>query len=385
MNKISLIILYVLFSTVLFAQNDIWENPAVNHINKLPARATFTSFESLDLAKANTPEKSKFFKSLNGNWKFNWVTTPEEASTNFYKTDFDATSWNTIPVPANWEMEGYGKPIYTNTTYPFFSNYPYINHSDNPVGHYIRTFTIDNTWNGKDVILHFGGVSSAFYVWVNGAFVGYSEDSKLPSEFDITKYLKEGENKIAVKVYRWCDGSYLEDQDHWRLSGIERAVSIQAVPKVRIADFNIRTKLDENYKDALLQIRPKFTVNLLDKFIDKVGYFSNTPPRTIVDNWTLTTQLLDANGQAVGEEHSLKLGAVLGEKSPARDQVDFALIEKKVKAPKKWSADVPYLYNVVFTLKDDNGKAIQYTSAKVGFRNVKVDDRGRFFSKRKPC
>ncbi len=363
---------------ISWAQQPDWENPAVNYINKLPARATFTAYESLDLAKANVPEASQYYKTLNGTWKFNWVATPEEASKTFYKTDYNDSTWDTIAVPANWEMKGYGRPIYTNTTYPFFNNYPYINHSDNPVGHYIKTFTIDDSWSEKDIILHFGGVSSAFYVWVNGAFVGYSEDSKLPSEFDITKHVKIGENKIAVQVYRWCDGSYLEDQDHWRLSGIERDVYIQALPKVRLSDFYIRTKLDDNYQDALLQIRPKFVVNLPDKFIEKVGHFSNTPLQTIVDDWTLTTQLLDADGTAVGNDHTIKLSAALGEKSPARDQVYFALIEMAVKAPKKWSADVPYLYTVVFTVKDKQGNPIQFTSTKIGFRAVRVDDKGRF-------
>ncbi|TDD94287.1 sugar-binding domain-containing protein [Flavobacterium cellulosilyticum] len=356
-KRIPLLFCFLTFH-VLLSQNNIWEDPAINQINRLPSKATFYSYENLDLAIANQREKSKFFKSLNGDWKFNWVATPEESSDTFQENNFDVSKWKSIDVPSNWEMRGYGKAIYTNITYPFFSNYPNINHSDNPVGHYVKSFTIDESWKNKDVILHFGGVSSAFYVWINGAFVGYSEDTRLPSEFDIMKYLKTGENKIAVKVYRWSDGSYLEDQDTWRLSGIEREVFLQAVPKVRLSDFTIRTNLDENYENATLQIRPQFTVNIPDKFIEKVGYFNTTPLKTIVDDWTLTTQLIDTDGNVVIKENILKLGTSLGEKHPARDQVCFGMIEMDVKNPHKWSADEPYLYTALFSVKDDKGNLI---------------------------
>lgn len=371
-------ILFSLFPVLLFGQNNIWEDPAINQINRLPARATFYSYENSDLAIANNKEGSKYFKSLNGDWKFNWVATPNEASSTFQNVDFDVSKWASIDVPSNWEMRGFGKAIYTNTTNPFFNNPPFINHSDNPVGHYVKSFNIDKTWKERDVILHFGGVSSAFYVWVNGEFVGYSEDTRLPSEFDITKHLKTGKNKIAVKVYRWCDGSYLEDQDTWRMSGIEREVFLQAVPKVRLSDFTVRTDFDENYKDVLLQIRPQFTVNIEDKFIEKVGHFSNTPLQTVVDNWSLTTQLIDADGNAVTPEKTQLLKTFLGEKYPARDNVYFGIIETVIKNPKPWSADEPYLYTLLLTVKDNNGKAIEYTSTKVGFREVKIDEKGRF-------
>lgn len=186
------IILSLLFLGVLpsFAQQNDWENPKVNQINTMPASATFYSYESENLAKANKREASANFILLNGDWKFSWAATPEKSSDNFQNIDFDASEWKSIDVPSNWEMRGYGIPIYTNSTYPFFSDYPYINHSDNPVGHYIKTVSIDKSWEGKDVILHFAGVSSAYYVWVNGELVGYSEDTRLPSEFDITKHLK---------------------------------------------------------------------------------------------------------------------------------------------------------------------------------------------------
>ncbi len=376
--KKNLLLLFLFLSTLQYAQQNDWENPNVNQINKLDAVATFYSYEKESLALVNDRIASKNFKLLNGNWKFNWVAKPDAAIQNFQKNNFNSSNWNTIDVPSNWEMRGYGTPIYTNSTYPFFSDFPFINHNDNPVGHYLKTFTVDETWKEKDVILHFGGVSSAFYVWVNGEFVGYSEDTRLPSEFDITKHLKKGENNIAVKVFRWSDGSYLEAQDHWRMSGIEREVFLQAVPKVRLSDFTIRTKLDKEYNDGLLQIRPEFNANIKNKYLKKVGHFGDAPLSTTVDDWTLTSQLFDADGNSFGEENTMKLKKYFSEFYPQRDNVPFEMIEIPVKSPKKWSADAPYLYTLLFTLKNDKGDNIQFTSSKVGFRTLHIDERGRF-------
>ncbi len=355
-----------------------WENPHVNQINKLPAHATFYEYDSQKNALAGNRENSPYFKSLNGIWKFNWVAKPSKEIKGFEKPNFDTNSWDDIQVPSSWEMKGYGTPIYTNIDYPFYNNYPNIHPDDNPVGHYTKTFTVDKNWKEKDIILHFGGVSSAFYVWVNGKFVGYSEDTRLPSEFNITQHLKKGKNKLAVKVYRWSDGSYLEDQDNWRMSGIEREVFLHAVPKVRISDFTIRTDFDENYKDALLQIRPKITVNLKNKFTQKPGHFGGGPLTTIVDDWTLTTELFDADGNTIGNKENVNLRHILGEFYPQRDNVYFGLLESKISNPIKWSSETPYLYTLVFTIKDKKGNNIQHTSTKVGFREVTIDNKGRF-------
>lgn len=363
---------------VTYAQKNDWENPQINYINKLPARATFYSYENAKQAQEDIREKSFFFKSLNGDWLFKWVAKPADAIINFQDKNFNSTKWTSIDVPSNWEMRGYGTPIYTNSTYPFFNDYPFINKHDNPVGHYIKTVTIDPTWLKKDVILHFGGVSSAFYVWVNGKFVGYSEDTRLPSEFNISKFLVEGNNTIAVKVYRWSDGSYLEAQDHWRLSGIEREVYLQALPKVRISDFTVRTDFDEAYNNATLQVRPKITVNIPNKYVEKIGHFSGQPLHTVVDNWTLSTKLIDAEGKQVTDVNTIKLSKILRESYPQRDNVEFALMKTKVNTPKKWSSDIPYLYTLLFELKDDKGNSIQHTSTKVGFRELKIDKKGRF-------
>ncbi|MCL7764530.1 DUF4981 domain-containing protein [Polaribacter sp. Z014] len=373
----SLILTCLTIAATAQQKND-WENPQVNQINRLPAHATFYNFENAEQAITGDREQSKYYKTLNGDWQFKYVAKPAEASNNFQKVDFNSSSWDKIDVPSNWEMRGYGTPIYTNTIYPFYNDFPNINHHDNPVGHYIRTFNVDKSWSKRDIILHFGGVSSAYYVWVNGEFVGYSEDTRLPSEFDITNLIKEGENKIAVKVYRWSDGSYLEGQDHWRMSGIEREVYLHANPKVRLSDFTVRTAFDENYKDALLQIRPNIITNIKDKYVAKVGEFGNTNLKTTVDDWTITTTLIDQEGNTIGDKSVTELGKILGEFYPQRDNVYFGLIESKIEKPKKWSSDTPYLYTLLFEVKDDNGNSIQYTSTKVGFREVKFDDRGRF-------
>ncbi|TYA78548.1 glycoside hydrolase family 2 TIM barrel-domain containing protein [Seonamhaeicola marinus] len=370
--------LFLFFATTLFAQQNDWENPNVNQINRLPAKATFYNFDTKEQAISGDRELSSLYKSLNGDWNFKWVAKPADALDDFQNSDFDASNWDKIDVPSNWEMRGYGTPIYTNSTYPFFNDFPFINHHDNPVGHYIRTFTIDENWADKDVILHFGGVSSAYYVWVNGKFVGYSEDTRLPAEFDITKHLIQGENKVAVKVYRWCDGSYMEAQDHWRMSGIEREVYLQANPKVRLSDFTVRTNLDNNYENALLQIRPELIANIKNKYKAKIGEFGNTNLRTTVDDWELITELLDADGNKVGETVTTKFKKIFGENYPQRDNVYFALIETEVKSPVKWSSDNPYLYTLLFTVKDNKGNDVQHTSTKVGFREVLIDDRGRF-------
>jgi len=212
----------ILNFTFLNAQKaEDWENPNIIYQNKLHARASFVPFEDYDSAIQNNPKQSSLRKLLNGTWKFNWVRKPVDRPIDFYKDNYNVTDWDEIEVPTNWEVEGYGIPIYINNTYPFPANPPHIPHDYNPVGSYVRNFTIPHEWDGSRIILHFGAVRSAFYCWVNGEKVGYSQGSKTPAEFDITKPLRKGKNKLAVEVYRLSDGSYLEDQDFWRLSGIE--------------------------------------------------------------------------------------------------------------------------------------------------------------------
>jgi len=233
------------------------ETPTVNGINRLNARSTMYSYADVNAALANDREESSFYKSLNGDWKFKYAPKPAKAIVDFEKPDFDASDWKEIDVPSNWETRGFGRPIYTNAKYPFQVKPPIIADHDNPVGHYKRTFDLPQEWDGRQIVLHFGGVYSAYYVWVNGKPVGYAEDSCLPSEFDITSLVKPGKNQVAVKVFRWSDGSYLEDQDHWRLSGIYREGFLESRPKLGFEDIAVRTKRIADTDDWQLLIRPR--------------------------------------------------------------------------------------------------------------------------------
>ncbi|MEW6201750.1 MAG: sugar-binding domain-containing protein, partial [bacterium] len=267
-----LLILFFVSIISLHAQTDIpdWENPRVIGRNKEPAHATLTPYPDMKSALNADSTPSHYIMSLNGNWKFNWVKTPSERPVEFYKTEYDVSGWKEIPVPSNWEMHGYGTPIYINVTYPFKMDAPRVMGEPddktwtsyverNPVGSYRSTFILRDYWKGRQTFIVFDGVSSAFYLWINGNQVGYSEDSRLPTEFNITKYLLPGENTVAVEVYRWCDGSYLEDQDFWRMSGIFRDVTLVSRPSVYVRDFFVQTLLDEQYRDAELIVKAKIT------------------------------------------------------------------------------------------------------------------------------
>jgi beta-galactosidase len=340
-----------------------WENPDVVGINKEPGHCTLVPYSDIETAIKADRKASRFYKSLNGNWRFHWVSKPADRPLNFYESSYDVSAWDQIPVPSNWQMHGYGIPIYLNVPYPFPPNPPYIPHDYNPVGSYRRGFTISEEWKNRQIFLHFDGVKSAFYVWMNGQKVGYSQDSMTPAEFNITQYLKSGENTLAVEVYRWSDGSYLEDQDMWRLSGIYRNVYLFATPQVHIRDFFVRTDLDESYSDATLMIRPKIT-NFTDESLE---------------GWTIEAQLYDPDTEPVlAQPLSRTVSSIIEEKYPQRDNVKFALLEHKVSNPKKWSAEFPYLYTLVLTLKDAEGKTIEAESCRVGFREVEIKD-GQLF------
>ncbi|MFA6336108.1 MAG: glycoside hydrolase family 2 TIM barrel-domain containing protein [Bacteroidales bacterium] len=328
------------------AVND-WENPAVFQINREPARATFLPFADKHSAIADIYENSPWFYSLNGNWKFQWSPTPDQRPKDFYKTDFNVVNWKEISVPSNWELKGYGIPIYTNITYPFPKNPPYIDHSDNPVGSYRRYFDLPSSWNGRRVYLHFEGGTSAMYIWVNGEKVGYSENTKSPCEFDITKYVKPGKNLVAVEAYRWSDGSYLEDQDFWRISGIDRNVFLYSTQNVRIADFFAHPDLDAEYKNGLLAV--DVTLSNYNKSL-----------RTGV----VEASLLDETGKEIFNQ-TLKITA------PAEGKKE-ATLSNAVSSPNLWSSETPYLYSLVLTLKDENEKFIETVSSKIGFRKVEL-------------
>ncbi|WP_350285811.1 glycoside hydrolase family 2 TIM barrel-domain containing protein [uncultured Croceitalea sp.] len=329
-------------------------------MNRLPSRSTSISYETEAAALKVNRKDSKRYKSLNGNWKFSWASIPTKAPKEFYKVGYNDTDWKSVPVPSNWELEGYGTAIYTNIRYPFKPvNPPFVSEDDNPTGSYRTTFEIPLEWKNMQITLQFGGVSSAFYVWVNGKQVGYGQDSMLPSEFDITPHIKEGQNTLAVQVYRWSDGVYLEDQDHWRLSGIQRDVFITASPKVQLYDFFVKTRFDDAYENAQLQIRPKIKI-----------YDDHS-----IEDWSLEAQLFDETGKAVLEKILAKpIKEITHEYYNQRGKPKFGLLEAKVRRPKKWSAEHPNLYTLVFYLKDDKGVVQEYRSTKIGFRKVELID-----------
>ncbi len=333
-----LIILLLLFSYQIHAEND-WENPQVVGINKLPAKASFFAFINEKEAE-NEKELASNFLNLNGLWKFKLVDKPADIITDFYQTHFEDSEWNDIPVPSNWELQGYSTPIYVNQPYPFIKNPPYIQAHDNPVGHYRRSFIIDESWQGKDVTIHFGAVKSAFYLWVNGKKVGYSQGSKTPAEFDITPYISIGENSIALQVFRWSDGSYLEDQDYWRVSGIERDVYIYASPENKISDFFVNATLSDDYLSGEFNLAVEL---------------AKTPSLH-----TIKVDLRDASGQVVFDAKS----KIAKQSSP-----QFTGVIPNVR---QWSAEIPTLYTLTITHLDNDKSVIEVIHQQVGFRRVEM-------------
>jgi len=338
--------------------NEPWEDPLVCGINREPARATAYSFGNEKDAITCDRKNTNRVMILNGDWDFYFAIRPSDAPADFYKSR--VSGWEKIEVPSNWELKGYDIPIYKSAVYPFRPiNPPYIPKDYNAVGSYQRTFTIPAEWNNMNITLHFGGVSSALKVWLNGKFLGYGEDSFLPSEFNITPYLNEGENILSVQVIRWSDGSYLEDQDHWRLSGICREVMLLAEPKLRIADFHWQAKLDKNYCDAVLSIRPRIE-NLTGKEVK--GY-------------NLKMQLYDKDNLPVLKE-ALKrsVESIINEAYPRLDNVKFGLFEVDINNPDKWSTECPNLYTLVLCLEDKDGNMLEAKSCKVGFRSIEFSE-----------
>ncbi len=330
-----------------------WENPKKIGQNKEKPHATLIPYSEEESALNCSRKSSKYYKSLSSeNWKFNWVKKPADAPENFFKTGYDAGSWDTIPVPSNWQLKGYGKPIYLNVKHPFRPpKPPKIPENYNPVGSYLKTFTVPEDWDGREVFLHFEGVQSAFYLWINGEKAGYSQGSMTPAEFNITKFLKPGENLLAAKVFRWSDGSYIEDQDFWRLSGIYRDVYLFSVPAVHIRDFCVRSIPEKNYRNADFKVTAK---------IRKYN------PEQII-GYSIEIKLLNDKRKVVFKH---PLSSVVN----ISDNETVVELNRKVFRPQKWSAENPYLYTVLLVLKDQNGKIIEVESCRTGFRKVELKD-----------
>jgi len=312
------------------------QDPNLNQVNRLQMHTAFFGYESEELALAGEPEASANYMTLNGLWRFNWVKDSDQRPTDFYKTDYNDRGWTSMPVPGMWELNGYGDPQYTNMGYTWKNQFqndpPNVPIENNHVGSYRRTIRIPAGWQGKQIIAHFGSVTSNMYLWVNGRYVGYSEDSKMEREFDVTPYLKTGDNLFAFQVFRWCDGTYLEDQDFWRLSGVARDSYLLARNKTaHLDDIRVIPDLDANYENGTLTIQP-----------------------TLKGGAKVDLKLLDAEGKSVAEAKGVAKETRL-----------------EVAKPEKWSAESPYLYTLVATVKS-GAKSVEVVPVKVGFRKIEL-------------
>lgn len=319
----------------LFTQTE-WENPKITDIGKEAPKAFFIPLAN----DKETNETSTRVVSLNKNWRFHYVDKPADRPVDFFKPLFNDKKWSNITVPSNWELQGFGIPIYTNITYPFPKNPPYIDHNYNPVGSYRTTFSLPARFSGSDVILHFGSVTGCIYLWINGKQVGMSKASKTPAEFNITKYLVPGTNTLAVQVFRWHDGSYLEDQDFWRISGIERDVLLISRPSLHLKDIHIQTSLTNNYKDGIL------TIN---------GLVDQKNSATAV----ATISLLDNDGKSI-----------INEKININNK-SFSF-EKILNNILPWSAEKPNLYSLTVTVAEKNGMGGETMKQKIGFKKAEI-------------
>jgi beta-galactosidase len=350
-KRIALVFLsnsFLLATTFSQTKNNDWENPALYELNKEAPHASFMLFESAQDVVKDDYSRSAFHQSLNGTWKFIYTDKYANRIQDFYRTGLNEDAWSNITVPSNWELKGFGIPIYTNIAYPHPKNPPFIG-ENNPVGTYRKEFTVPEKWEGNEVILHFGSITGCAFVYVNGQKVGMTKAAKTAAEFDITKYLQKGKNLLAVQVFRWHDGSYMEDQDFWRISGIERDVFLYALPKLTVWDFFLKADLDAQYKNGL------FSADIdLRKFASN---FSN--------DGFVTIDLIDKNGKKIFTQ---KKNYVLD-----KDSIQTISFTGKINKPLKWSAESPDLYDCIIT--NSNGKGIvyaTYTGAKIGFRKVEI-------------
>ena len=327
-----------------------WQDPDVMEVNREDPHATRISYDSFDQALVGDMHSSANFMTLNGTWKFHWSDNPGDRPADFYRNGFNVSDWDDIEVPSNWELKGYGYPIYSNIPYEWTMNPnpPEIPTDYNPVGSYRRTFKIPEGWGDKQVCIHFGAVKSAFYLWVNGEKVGYSQGSKTPAEFNITSYIVDGENQVAVEVYRWSDGSWLECQDFWRISGIEREVYLEARPGIQIYDYFCKAGLGNNYMSGLLDLKVEVRV---------VEGRARGP-------WSVEASLVDSDREYLWTgEMSLEEAEKGILKASASDIIEDVM---------KWSAETPNLYTLVLALKDNDGKVQEYLSSRVGFRTSEI-------------
>lgn len=355
-------IIFLLFVAVASADKPEWDNPAIIHTGTLPPHTTMMSYPTAELAAGQDCAASPWFHLLNGSWKFHGSMRPSDRPRDFYRPEYSDADWGTIPVPASWQMHGFDIPIYTNIIYPWPQDRngpptpPYDFH---PVGSYRRQFTLPSAWQGRRVLLHFAGVDSAFYAWVNGHKLGYHEDSRTPAEFDITPYAKPGVNLLAVEVYRFGDGAFLEDQDMWRMSGIYRDVYLWSTADQHIRDFEVHAGLDAVYRDSPFAV---------DAWVSNAARAAR--------RLSITAELFDAGGRSVVRMTSPTVDVAAG----GEQKVTLA---ETVRSPHHWTAETPYLYKLLLTLRDEAGNIIEVIPVNTGFRQVEIRD-GRFLINGKP-
>ena len=326
-----------------------YENHMVTGINRVPARACLLSFSGIGAAVKGERELSPYFSLLNGVWKFGYFPAPELVPPDFFEESFDPSSWNDLEVPSNWQMKGFGRPHYTNVAYPFPIDPPRVP-TENPTGCYIRQFLVPETWRGMEIFLRFEGVDSAFYVWINGKKAGFSKGSRIPAEFCITPFIRTGRNVIAVEVFQWSDGSYMEDQDMWWLSGIFRDAYIIASPGVEVFDIFTRTAFDAEYKNAKLE------VELALKNYGKKD----------VKDYRIEFSLLDRN---MKDALRGKMDCVFSVQAGKDIKLDLA---SDIGLPHKWTAETPYLYTLIASVKDSKSGIVAIKRLNIGFRSVEI-------------
>ncbi len=325
-------------------------NPSLVEENQLPPHVPLIPFENEEQALAGDWNRSGYYQSLNGTWRFMWTRSPLESPVDFHLGGFDASQWSDIQVPGTWQMQGFGYNIYRNVPMEFEPyDPPNVPIDFNPSGYYIREFNLPDSWEGRRTILHFDGVKAACWVWINGQYLGFDKGSMTPAEFDISEFLVPGKNKIAVQVVRWSDGSYLEDQDMWRFAGIYRRVYLYSLPAVRVRDIFVRTSLDDNYSDAILEID---------------CHLKNASPED-PGRLNVSARLYDHSGRSIA-------GFSAGLKSLPPGRENTLLLSKKIEKPALWSAEKPNLYTLVLLLENQEGKKLQIIEEKVGFRELEI-------------
>ena len=340
-------LIFILFINSTFSQEyHEWEDLSVFSINTEEAHATLNLFQNEIQALKLNKEQSSLYQSLNGTWDFYLAKNASEVPNGFHKEEYDRSNWETIPVPSNWQFHTDDFPLYTNIIYLYEINPPYMPQDYNPIGCYWRTFSVNENLLNKQLFMHFGAGNSAFYIWVNGVKVGYSEGSKTPAEFDVSPYLKEGKNNVALEVIRWSDGTYLEDQDFWRLSGNERDVYLYAQPRVALRDFFVKGNLDADYIDGELSV--EIQLKNYSK-LDAKG--------------KIQIALYDENEQLVLEKPAFEVSA---------EDETIVSFSEKIEQPKLWSAEKPNLYTLTISVLDEVEKETQAVKQDVGFRSVEL-------------